>query len=90
MEIDRILDEKATRKFGVGQSLFYQLPFFAEPHEIIPDWCWTMIEDYFLAKNYNIPLAKDLESVNAWISDCFMIIDQEINNIKNHKAKLNG
>ena len=49
-----------------------------------------MIEDYFLIKNYHVPLAKDLDSVNVWYSDSFIMIEQEIENIKNHKAKLNG
>lgn len=89
-EIDRILSEKTTRKFGVAQSLFYQLPFFSEPFDLIPSWCWNMIEDYFLIKNYHVPLAKDLDSVNVWYSDSFIMIEQEIENIKNHKAKLNG
>ena len=89
-EIDRILNEEPTKKFGVGQSLFYQMPFFAEPSDIIPDWCWHMIEDYFIIKKYNVPMAKDLKSVDAWTSDCFILIDEELENIKKHKAKLNG
>ena len=49
-----------------------------------------MIEDYYLAKNYNVPFAQDLETVSAWKADCFFIIDSELNNIKLHKEKLNG
>ena len=49
-----------------------------------------MIEDYHLAKNYNIPLSKDLGSADTWITDSFLIIEDELNNIKTHKASLNG
>tara|TARA_R110002020_G_scaffold432798_1_gene642857 strand:+ start:3016 stop:3384 length:369 start_codon:yes stop_codon:yes gene_type:complete len=89
-EIDRILSEDATQRFGVGQSLYYQLPFFCEPLNIIPRWCWDMIEDYHLATSYNIPLSPDLESINAWTADCFLIIEGELNNIRIHKGELNA
>ena len=85
-EIDRILSEKTTQKFGVGQSLYYQMPFFCDPLNIIPKWCWDMIEDYHLIKNYNIPMASSLENVNAWVSDNFLIIESELSNIKSHKV----
>ena len=89
-EIDRILSEETTQKFGVGQSLYYQLPFFCEPSIVIPDWCWNMIEDYYLIKNYNIPLSRDLASADVWIIDSFLIIENELNNIKKHKANSDG
>ena len=74
----------------MGQSLYYQLSFFCEPREIISDWCWEMIEDYHIVKNYNVPLSVNLDSVNMWQLDCFNIIEREINNINTHKAKENG
>ena len=66
------------------------MPFFCEPGEYISDWCWEMIEDYNIVKNYKVPLANDLDSVNMWQLDCFKIIEVEINNINIHKAKENG
>jgi len=89
-EIDRILSEKATQKFGVGQSLYYQIPFFCEPLDIIPKWCWDMIEDFYLVRNYNVPLASKLDEIDAWTSDNFLIIENELNSIKKHREKLNG
>ena len=89
-EIDRILSEEPTKKFGVAQSLFYQMSFFCEPFNIILQWCWDMIEDYYLVKNYSVPLASDLNSIDVWTADSFLIIENELNNIKTHKEKLNG
>ena len=66
------------------------MPFFCEPSELISDWCWEMIEDYHIMKNYNIPLSNNLDSINAWRLDCFKIIELEINNINIHKAKEDG
>tara|TARA_R100000655_G_C2990210_1_gene193013 strand:+ start:230 stop:430 length:201 start_codon:yes stop_codon:yes gene_type:complete len=66
------------------------MPFFCEPSEIISDWCWEMIEDYNIVKNYKVPLADNLDSVDMWRLDCFKIIESEVNNINTHKAKENG
>jgi len=89
-EIQRILSEKNIHKFGVGKSLYFQLPFFCNPSDVIPDWCYQMIEDYHLVKTYNIPLATDLDNLSAWRSDCFLTIESELNHIKEYKSKENG
>jgi hypothetical protein len=85
-----LLQEKGTRKFGIGQSLFLQMPFFCNPVSFIPDWCWEMIEDYQIIKEYNIPLARDLESANVWQLDCFSIIKNEIHNIAVYQRSKDG
>jgi len=89
-EVDRILKEKRTLQFGIGQSLFYQLPLFCDPSKLIPNWCWNMINDYHITKKFNIPIAKDLDSANAWQIDCFTTIDSEIIKIRNHEKLKNG
>ena len=89
-EIERLLNEKGTIKYGVGQSLFLQMPFFCNPSEFIPEWCWDMINDFRMCKDFNIPLAKDLDSLNVWVMDSFNIIKQEINNITIYQKKTNG
>ena len=89
-EIERILNEQATKKFGIGQSLFYQIPFFCNPRAVIPDWCWEMINDYCIATKYNVPLGENLGSILAWQLDCFSIIESEISNINTHERKKNG
>lgn len=66
------------------------MPFFCEPLNIIPQWCWDMIEDFYLVKNYNVPLASELNSVDVFTTDCFLIIENELSNIKTHREKLNG
>ena len=86
-EIERILSEKATQEHGVGQSLYLQLPFFCNPDEQIPDWCWNMIDDYYTATEYNIPIAKTLNDANAWLLDCFNVIRDEINKINIYRSK---
>ena len=89
-EIDRILAERGTQKFGIGQSLYYQLPLFCDPSSVIPEWCWTMLEDYHLSTTFNIPVARDLDSADAWKLDCFNMIENEINKCNIHQREKNG
>ena len=89
-EINRILDEKGTQKYGVGQSLYYQMPLFCDPFFIIPEWCWAMIDDYQTVKNFNIPLANNLDDVNMWTLDCFKVIQDEITKLDIHRIKKDG
>tara|TARA_R110000744_G_C19240613_1_gene549208 strand:+ start:300 stop:698 length:399 start_codon:yes stop_codon:yes gene_type:complete len=89
-EIQRILSEKNIYKFGIGKSLFFQMPFFCNPTEYISNWCWEMIEDYHLVKEYNIPLASKLDDLNVWQSDCFLALESELQSIKHYKSKQNG
>jgi len=89
-EIQRILSEKNIHKFGIGKSLFFQMPFFCNPSEYISDWCWAMIEDYHLVKEYNIPLASNLDDLNVFQSDCFLALESELQSIKEYKLKENG
>ena len=88
-EVYRIIDEPGTEKYGVGQSLYYQIPLFCNPAEIIPDYCWTMIEDYSLATKFNASIG-DLDSLSTWRADCFLIIESEINKCTQHKQKKNN
>ena len=89
-EIEKVINQKGEKKFVAGQTLYYELPFFANPNTVISDWCFEMIQDYILTTRYNIPFAKDLDSVNVFHLDCFNIIEAEINNINKHKEKKNA
>ena len=86
-EIYRVLYEPATQKYGIGQSLYYQLPLFCNPDEYISDWCYEMIQDYHLVNHYNIPMSDSLDLVDAFRLDCFAVIEDEANKIKTFKAK---
>ncbi len=89
-DINLILHEKGTIKFGIGQSLYFQMPLFCDAKIIISDWCLDMIKDYFLTTKYNIPLGKDLDSIKTFTEDCFAVIESEINNIVKYENKKDG
>lgn len=86
-EIQRILSEPNIEKHGIGQSLYFQLPFFCDVEKQIPEWCWQMIDDYYITTEYNIPLAKTLNKANAWVLDCFNVIRDEVNKINIYRSK---
>tara|TARA_R110002020_G_scaffold138134_4_gene307932 strand:+ start:2060 stop:2458 length:399 start_codon:yes stop_codon:yes gene_type:complete len=89
-EVGELLRQREGKSYSIGQSLYYQLPFFCNPGDFISQWCWDMITDYFSVKKFNIPLGKDLDSVNPWMLDCFSVIENEINNITLHERDKNG
>ncbi len=63
------------------------MPFFCDASFVIKDWCIQMIDDYTVAKSFNIPVAKNLDDADAWRIDCFKVVEQELQNIKIHEAK---
>ena len=85
-EIGKVLNQKGVEKFGIGQTLYYEMPFFCNPKEHIKKWVWDILEDYKLATTYNVPLGKDFDSISTFKIDCFGVIEQEINNISKHKS----
>ncbi len=89
-EVDRILAEPGTKKFGIGQSLYYQLPLFCDPDSLVPDWCWDMLADYNACKKFHIPLSNSLDNCSCWLLDCFNIIESEINKCSQHKKEKDG
>ena len=86
VEIGKVLSQKGVEKFGIGQTLYYEMPFFWKPKEHIKKWVWDILEEYKLATTYNVPLGKDFDSISTFKLDCFGVIEQEINNISKHKS----
>ena len=89
-EIVKVLSQKSVKKFGIGQILYYGMPFFCNPIEYISQWCWDAITDYFIVKKFNTPLATSIDNVNIWLVDCFSVIEQELNNISVYEKVKNG
>ena len=77
-EVERILQEDDAQKIGVGKYLYYNTMFFCNADDLIPMWCWEMLEDYNACKKFNIPLANNLDEASSWMIDCFTVIDLEI------------
>lgn len=85
-EIQTVLNQKSIIKFGIGQTLYYEMPFFCNPKDHIKRWVWDILEDYKLCTTYHIPIGDDFDSTSALRIDCFGIIEQEINKVTKHKS----
>ena len=90
-EIKLIIDQPSTNKYGVGQTLYYNLPFFCDYNFLVKSWHIEMINDYYLVKDFNVPIGNNLDSLNAWKTDCFILIKNELNKAKNfQRSQKNG
>lgn len=74
----------------LGQELYYVIPLFADPNNIVEDWMFEKINEYNLIKSLNIPLATDLQSASANALDCYAIIDNEMNACMKHAQGKNA
>ena len=81
-DIVKLVNHPKHEKFGVGQTLYFNVPLFCDYQRICKEWHREMISDYYLIKNFNVPLGQDLDSLNAWQSDCFILIENELTNVK--------
>jgi hypothetical protein len=89
-EIIKLIKQSETEKYGLGQTLYYNLPFFSNPNALLRDWQIEMINDYYLCKNFNVPLGMDLDELSAFRTDCFILIENEFNKIEKLNAKENA
>ena len=49
-----------------------------------------MINDYYLCKNFNVPLGADLDNLSSFRTDCFILIENEFNKIEKFNTKENA
>lgn len=87
-EIDRLIIEAQENGYPIGQSLYVQGPLFADIRVFSRKWHIDMINDYWAVKTLNIPIASSLDTISANTLDSMMIIDQELNDIRKYKSKL--
>ena len=87
-EVDRLIAEAQENGYPIGQSLYVQGPLFADVRIFERKWHIDMINDYWAVKTLNIPIASSLDTISADTLDSMMIIDQELNDIRKYKSKL--
>ncbi len=86
-EIKLIVKQPSTNKYGLGQTLYYNLPFFCNYNFLVKSWHIDMINDYYLVKEFNVPIGSNLDSLNAWKTDCFILIKNELTKVENYQRK---
>ena len=89
-EIELLVEKWKDSKFSLGRNLYFHLPLFMNPQWIINDEDNILLKEYNWVKEFNIPLAKDLDSADAQQIEIFDIIKNEINSIKLYMSEQNG
>tara|TARA_B100000965_G_C19582504_1_gene754248 strand:+ start:1808 stop:2194 length:387 start_codon:yes stop_codon:yes gene_type:complete len=89
-EIYALIKKWKGSKYTLGRNLYFHLPLFMDPKWIIDLDDNVLLKEYHLIKEFNLPLAKDLDSADARRIEIFDIISTEINQIKNYMSEKNG
>ena len=89
-EIEMLIEKWKDSKFSLGRNLYFYLPLFMNPKWIINPEDNVLLKEYNWVKEFNIPLAKDLDSADAQRIEIFDIIRNEVNEIKLYMSEKNG
>ena len=89
-EIELLVDKWKDSQFSLGRNLYFHLPLFMNPQWIVNNEDNILLKEYNWVKEFNIPLAKDLDSADANKIEIFDIIRSEINELKPYMSEQNG
>lgn len=84
-ELASLYDEAKERGFNLGEALYRQSLFFVDANILVNSNAQNLIKKYTFCKKFNIPPYKSLQETPAKFIDDFMIIDEEVNAIKDNK-----
>jgi|TARA_B100000073_G_C23736409_1_gene572325 hypothetical protein len=89
-EIFELTEGWRDSRFSLGRNLYFHLPLFMNPKWIIDNEDGLLMREYQWIKEFNIPLAQDLDSADASKIEIFDTIRNEINGIKLYMSEQNG
>jgi len=82
--VARLAKEVAGTKFTIGQQLYYQVHYFANPRFLWEQEYDRLIEEHYMMESFNIPLAKSLDEAPAQKLRDFSVIKTEILALQKH------
>jgi len=80
----------ADSDFSLGRNLYFHIPLFAKPEWFITEEHSEIVKEYNYMKNYNLPLANNLQEADSYKLDMFDIINNELNAVKQYLGEKNG
>ena len=89
-EIVLLVDQWKDSNFSLGRNLYFHLPLFMNPRWIVNQDDNILLKEYSWIKEFNIPLAQDLDSADANKIEIFDIIKNEIGSIKLYMSEKDG
>ena len=72
-------DEAIERGFDVGEALYNQHFFFADPEHLFNAACQNIIKKFVYCDTFNCPPYPSLQETPARLVDDFLLIKREIN-----------
>ena len=89
-EIILLVDQWKDSNFSLGRNLYFHLPLFMNPRWIVNQDDNILLKEYSWIKEFNIPLAQDLDSADAYRLEIFDNIRQELNEITKYMSEKHG
>ena len=89
-EIFLLVDSWDGNTFTLGRNLYFHLSLFMNPIWITKTDFPLLMKEFTWCKDFNIPIAKDLDSVDARTLEEFDIVNTEILSINNYMGEKNG
>lgn len=89
-DINALVDKWSDSNYTLGRNLYFYLPLFMNPKWIINEDDSSLLREYSWIKEFNIPLGKDLDSIDATRLEKLDLIKNEISEIKNYMSEQNG
>ena len=72
-------NEATERGFDIGEALYNQLFFFADPEQLYNQKCQNLIKKFIYCDTFNCPPYPSLEETPADLVDSFLLIENVIN-----------
>ena len=85
-EIDKIYEKQIKSKYTLGRNLYFTLPLFCDPKCLFEDWVTEVVKEFRISKELNIPLARSLDEADSFMVDNFLIIENELNSIREYES----
>ena len=89
-DINALVDKWSGSNYSLGRNLYFHLPLFMNPYWIITETDAIVLQEYSWIKDFNIPLAENLDDADALKLETFNIIKNEINEIKTYMSEQHG
>ena len=78
-------EEAKIKRYDIGEALYNQLFFFADPEQLYDEKCQNLIRKYIFCDNFKCPPYPSLHDTPAQLVDDFLLIKREI-----QKANIEG
>ena len=89
-DINDLVNKWQDSPFTLGRNLYFHLPLFINRKLMLDDHDYDHMKEYVWTKEFNIPLAPDLNSADAHRLEIFDMIRQELNEITKYMSEKHG